>query len=388
MSPSLPPLQATIIGFGMAGRGLHGNLISLSSKIMLRSLLIPSYANKTQHYESELASFCQKMQIPREAIAIYQSYAELLEDRDAIDLIVVATPNDSHLSYAKRAFQDGFNVVVDKPVANNLEEWHELSQLIKQRERETSGLKRLPLLSVFHNRRLDGDFLTVCQILEQQRLGTLMHMELSWQKSRPTKDWKRVPVEQGGGRFFDLGVHMLDQVLELLCRRMDYSVKSVYCDMKFDEYDSEISTICHLKFERAESEVPEHEVSRAKEVSVLIDTSTLPTIEKPRFLLVGTKGTYVKYGVDPQEKCLFAGNIHSAIEPDELHGTLVTVDKQNPEKVATLNGKWLNYYDNIADAIRDESVRPIVEMKTMDPLMRIMDGAVRSARSGKVVTEM
>jgi len=186
------------------------------------------------------------------------------------------------------------------------------------------------LLTCFQNRRWDGDFLTLKKLMADNTLGRVKWIEMAYQKGVSTRQWKTESVFKGGGRFWDLGSHMVDQFLMLFPH---LGVKSVYCRMLFDvpqmaEVDSHALVIIELE----------------DGTTGICDANSFTSIEKPRFYVVGDKATYIKYGSDPQEDAMMSGNIDGAVEDEKSYGTLTYREKpQNQNAVVqipTLPGRW------------------------------------------------
>jgi scyllo-inositol 2-dehydrogenase (NADP+) len=281
-----------------------------------------------------------------------------------VDLVVLATPTSTHADLAVRALGAGKHVVTDKPMCLTLEECDRMIAAA-----EETGL----LLNVFQNRRWDGDFLTVKSLIDlagqavpgEGRLGDVRWIEMAWQKSGPPGGW-RGSRASGGGRFYDLGAHLLDQLLLLFQQAID----TVYCRMQYDFPDHDVESHAMIV------------VGFADGVTGVCDVSSMSARSKPRFHVFGTKGTFLKHGLDPQEEALKAGDIDAAREDEALFGRLY--DGKGEAIVPTLPGRWRSYYENIADVLAGKA-EPAVKLAENRRVMAVMDAALRSARSNQVI---
>jgi scyllo-inositol 2-dehydrogenase (NADP+) len=222
------------------------------------------------------------------------------------------------------------------------------------------------LLSVFQNRRWDGDYLTVRKLMEEGRLGDVRWIETAWQGGfGPPGGW-RGQADKGGGGLFDLGAHMIDQILQLF----PAPVISVYCRMRheFEESDVESEGLTVLSF--------------ADGRTAVVDTSRLAAIKKPRWYVRGTGGAFRKYGVDPQEGAMNREEIDKAVEPAENYG--LYSDSEHEERIPTVPGRWRSYYENVAAAIRGEE-EPAVKPEEVRRVMAVFDAAFESGESGQAV---
>jgi predicted dehydrogenase len=222
------------------------------------------------------------------------------------------------------------------------------------------------LLSVFQNRRWDGDFLTLRALMKDGTLGDVRWVEMAWQGMGAWAGW-RGKAEMGGGRFWDLGAHLVDQT----CVLFPQPIESVYCRMHHDYPDSDIDSEALIV------------VTFASGCTGVCDLSGMTAISKPRFLAHGSRATWAKHGLDPQEKAMIAGDIDAAREDPANFGR-VKESKGEERVVPMLAGRWRTYYENIADALcgRAES---LVSLPSVRRAMSVLDAAKRSADTGKVV---
>jgi scyllo-inositol 2-dehydrogenase (NADP+) len=299
-------IRVGLAGYGLAGSVFHAPLIRACDRMQLSAVLTS-----------------------RDVPARVRSLGELI---DASALVVVATPNTTHFDIAAAALNAGKHVVVDKPFTVTLEEADELIALAAARER---------VLTVFHNRRWDGDFLTVRKILPE--LGNVSLFEAHWDRFRPQikNAWREVP-EPGSGLLNDLGPHMIDQALLLfgIPEAVSADVLAQRSGALVDDY---FDLTLHYGARR-----------------VCLRASTLIAEPRPRFSIHGSGGSFVKHGLDPQEAQLKAG-----MKPGDagfgvdLRDGVLTRPDGSAAPVPTERGNYLAFYEAVADAILDGAPVPV-----------------------------
>ena len=334
--------NVAVVGYGLAGRDFHSYLIGATPGLRLHGVA----SRNTETRE----------QIVREkSCRAYSSIDEVIGD-DEVDLVVLATPNHLHADYAIRAMRAGKHVVTDKPMCLNLDECDRMIEVSISNDR---------LLNVFQNRRWDGDYLTVGNLIETGQLGKVNWIEMAWQRWDPPRTW-RGQASAGGGRLYDLGAHLIDQMLLLIPQ----PVESVFCrtQYKLPGYDVESMALVVITFKNGAVGV--------------CDLSSRSAIPKPRFHVFGSRATFVKFGLDPQEAAMKAGNIDGSVEPEEAYGRLH--DGEQGKVIPTLPGRWRSYYENIAKVLTEEA-EPTVEVEETRRVMAIFDAAFLSARENRVV---
>ncbi len=336
------PIRVVVVGYGMAGKGFHSYLINLVPNLSLHGV-VSRNAETRQRIEHE------------QGCTAYPSLEAVLADPD-VDLVVLATPNSTHCDLAIQAMDAGKNVITDKVMCLNLAE---CDRMLAAAER--NGV----FFNVFQNRRFDGDYLTVRHLMDTGRLGDVRWIEMAWQGFGAWGGW-RGKAEMGGGKFYDLGAHLVDQ----LCMLFPEAVESVYCRMQHDypQTNTESEALLVVSFEGGTTGV--------------CDFSSMAAIQKPRFYVRGTKGTFRKYGVDPQEAAMFAGDISAATEDPENYGLFSDAKTQNV--IPTLSGRWQNYYENIAAVLRGEA-KPAVKLTEVRREIAVLDAGIQSARCGDVI---
>jgi predicted dehydrogenase len=309
-------VKAGLVGYGKAGEIFHAPLITATPGLRLKGF-VERHAQRSRHRYPQAT--------------IVRSIDELLDDSD-IQLVVIATPNTSHYDLAHKALSAGRHVVVDKPFTITSAEADRLIALAEEQNL---------ILSVFHNRRLDGDFQTVQAILRQGLLGRLVHYESAFDRFRnylKEDAWREQPLP-GSGLLYDLGAHLIDQAVQLFGLPSSVTAdvrqqrKGAAADDAFD---------VHLGYD---------------EVKVRLQASILAREPRPRFRLFGNQGSFVKYGLDPQEELLQQGTLPGdrqwGVEPPEQWGTLNTDlgDLHIQGAIETLAGRYEDYYQNVYEAI-------------------------------------
>ncbi len=336
------PKNVAIIGYGNAGRSFHAYLIGQTLGLKLVGIASRD-ASTRQRIEQD------------QNVRAYDSFEQTLAD-PAVDLVVIATPHDTHAPYATAALRAGKNVVVEKVICLNRDEFEQLQSA------QTSSGK---LLTVFHNRRFDGDWKTVCALRDRGELGEIQWAEMAWNRHGPWRGWRGVR-DRGGGRLYDLGAHLLDQMLLLFPQPVVGVCASI--QRKWPGFDVESQSMLTLHFEGGGVGI--------------IDTGCMTSYQKPRFHIVATKATFVKFGVDPQEEAMKAGNIDAAREPAELYGKLYT--DEGERLIPTIPGRWRNLYENVA-AVLSGQAQPIVTLDQMRRLIGVLDAAFESERTGRMI---
>jgi len=341
-------INVVVIGYGFAGRSFHTYLVGLEPRLRLHGVCA---RDPDKRAKAAAERNCKT----------YAEVDEVLADKD-VDLVILATPHDTHAPLAIKALNAGKHVVSDKVMCLN---GHECTAMINAAER--SG----KLLTVFQNRRWDGDLLTIKHLMETGKLGDVRWLEMAWQRYGVWGGW-RATIEKGGGRLYDLGAHMIDQALHLFPE----PVESVYARVR-REWD-------HAPTESAATVTINFTTGR----TAIIDTASMNRWPKPRFHVIGRDATFVKWGEDPQEPAMVAGNIDSSKESPDKFGKLYTGETKSGHEtttIETLPGRWRNFYENIADVLLN-SAAPAVTLPQMRRLMGVFDAIFESEKTGKAVS--
>jgi predicted dehydrogenase len=290
---------------------------------------------------------------------------ELWDEASEHDLAVVATPNRTHVPLGEAALRAGLPVVVDKPLAPSVEGGRRLVELADER-----GL----LLTVFHNRRWDGDFLTVRRIIDEGTLGRVLRFESRFERWRPALKggvWRELgSPEEAGGVLFDLGTHLIDQILLL------FGMPSqVYAEVERRRPGAEVDDdVCVA-------------LTHGSGVRSHLWASQVAALAGPRMRVLGSEAGYVKWGLDGQEAALRdgarPGEPDWGREPPEHWGVLGAGDELRP--VETERGDYPRFYAAVAAALRDRSPPPVGPAEAI-AVLEVIEAAFQSARSGQVVS--
>jgi scyllo-inositol 2-dehydrogenase (NADP+) len=340
--------DVAVVGYGYAGRVFHSYLIERAEGLDLYAISTRSAQRQRSAHEAH----------PR--ARIYRSIAELLGD-DRVELVVLATPHHTHRELAIQAMDAGRHVVVDKIMCMNAQE---AADMIAARDR--NGV----VLSVFHNRRWDWDYLTVKKVIADGLIGEPYLFEAGILNYRPPHGW-RANRQRSGGILYDWPAHFVDQALQLV----PGPVHSVFCEiMHRDRWNTDIGNYAKLL------------IRFANGVLYQIEISNLAAIGKPRWYILGTLGALIKHGLDPQEAALRSGDIDTAQEDPAERARVVSFPEGAPQDrlVNSVRGSWLSYYCNIAETL-NEGAELAVTPEQIYRVMLVYDAAIESAASGEIV---
>lgn len=338
-----------LASFGMSGKVFHAPLISHHENLRLARIVERSTNDAAALYPG---------------VPISRSIDELLTDPD-VDLVVVNTPDRTHYGMAKRCLEAGKHVIVEKPFTLTVEEGEELIQLAGTHAN---------VLTVFHNRRWDGDFLTVRQIVERKLLGRLVDFESHYDRYRnfiQSGTWKE-QLDSGSGLLYNLGSHMIDQAMVL--------------------FGVPVAVTAHIKTMRTGGEVDDWYDVRLHydDVNVVLKSSYLVREPGPRYVLHGTLGSFVKYGLDPQEEALKQGLAPGGPdwgkEPQEWWGLINTEIDSVPKKatVETKPGNYSAFYDSVYNKITAGAPLAVTPQEALN-VIRVIDAAKRSDQTKQTV---
>jgi scyllo-inositol 2-dehydrogenase (NADP+) len=341
-------IHAAVVGYGYAGRAFHSYLISLADGIRL-------YAISTRDPGRQAAA---RAAYPE--AKVYGSLDKMLAD-DRVDLVVLATPHHTHCDLSIRAMDAGKHVVTDKVMAMNA---REAAEMIEASQR--NGV----MLSVFHNRRWDWDYLTVKKVIQDGLLGEPYLFQAGIMNYGKPRGWRAVKA-QSGGILYDWPAHFIDQALQLVPAR----VESVYCHIaNCGHWDVDIGNYAKLlvHFEGG--------------VLYEIEVANLAAIKKPRWYVAGNLGALVKHGLDPQEGPMREGNIDAAEELPQHRAQVCTFVNGERETlvVDSVRGTWKSYYQNVSDVL-NKGAELAVKPQEVYRVMRVYDAAMQSAETGQTV---
>ncbi|NUV70156.1 Gfo/Idh/MocA family oxidoreductase [Streptomyces sp. CAI-121] len=363
MTPNAPaasgaPLRVALVGYGLAGSVFHAPLVSATDGLVLDTVVT---SNEERRAEARAAH-------PKVRFA--DSPDELWERADELDLVVIASPNKTHVPLATAALKAGLPVVVDKPIAGTAAEARELAALAEER-----GL----LLSVFQNRRWDNDFRTLAALIADGELGEVQRFESRFERWRPQLKggWRESgDPDEIGGLLYDLGSHVVDQALVLFGPAVQVYAES---DVRRPGAAADDDTFIAIT----------HENGVRSHLYVSATTAQLG----PRFRVLGSAAGYVKYGLDPQEAALREGLRPVAGEPwgeevEQMWGRVGSGESPltgGGTPVRTLPGDYPAYYAAVAAAIRGTGDNPVTALQAAAAL-DVLEAARRSAREGVSVT--
>ena len=334
-------IRVGLIGYGYASKTFHAPLISGTPGMTLAAVA---------------SSDENKVHADWPALPVVSGPERILNDPN-IDLVVIPTPNDTHFPLAKAALEAGKHVVVDKPFTVTLSQARELEALAKSGGR---------LLSVFHNRRWDSDFLTVKALINEGLLGEVGYFESHFDRYRPQvrNRWR----EQGGpgsGIWYDLAPHLLDQVVNL--------------------FGLPVSMQVDLAQLRPGSQSTDyfHAVLAWPQRRVVLHGTLVAAAETARFIIHGSRGSYVKYGLDPQEERLKSGERLPQEDwgYDMRDGVLTRAEGEDitEESWLTLPGNYPAYYAAIRDALNGSGPNPVPASQAIQ-IMELIELGLESAR--------
>jgi predicted dehydrogenase len=342
-------VKTAIASFGMSGLVFHGPLLKVNQGFEVVSVL-----ERTKNISGKM--------FPE--VNIVRSYNEILENPE-IELVIVNTPDQFHFEMVKAALQSGKHVVVEKPITQKSEEAEELIQLANE--------KRL-IFTVFQNRRWDGDFRTVQKVLAENKLGRLIEFESHYDRYRTfitPNTWKE-QADEYGGVLYNLGSHMVDQVFVLFGKP-----NSVSANLKIARKGGEVTDYYDIRLEY-------------EGFSAILKCSYLVKNPGPRYSIYGEYGTFHKFGIDPQEELLKAGNLpvgdNWGTEPESDWGTLL-YEKNGAdfkEKIETLPGDYNIFYNNVYDAIRNGTEIHVKPEETVE-VLKIIETCVISNREKRTI---
>ncbi|MBK0030799.1 oxidoreductase [Erwinia sp. S43] len=340
-------IRVGLVGYGFASKTFHAPLIAGTAEMELAAVS---------------SSDATKVHVDWPSVQVVADPQALFDD-PTIQLIVIPTPNDTHFPLAKAALDAGKNVVVDKPFTVTLSQARELDALAKAK-----GL----LLSVFHNRRWDSDFLTVKSLLADGTLGEVRYFESHFDRFRlEVKQRWREQKGPGSGIWYDLGPHLIDQALQLFGSPVAINVDTTELRPGAQTTDYFHATLIY----------PQRRV--------VLHGSMLVAAESPRYQIHGTQGSYVKYGLDPQEDALKAG----ARPPQEDWGydmrdgvvTLVNGDVLAEKTLLTIPGNYPAYYAAIRDALNGVGENPVKAEEAIQ-VMELIELGLQSAEKRQTLS--
>ena len=334
-------IKVGLVGFGLSGRWLQAPFFVLNPNFDLK------YIVTSQDIGQELFKGTEKA----------SDLDQMLADPE-IDLISICSPSSTHFEYSKKALNAGKHVLVEKPMTATYEEAQELIALAKQVNKT---------LMIYQNRRFDGDFMTVQRVIQSGVLGDILSYEARWHRYSPIlnpKPWKEA-IAPANGAIYDLGAHLIDQSIHL------FGIpKSVSGDTFTQREGSSIQDAFNMSMDYGK-------------LKVKLSSSLMVKEFEPRYVVHGTKGSFIKHGLDPQEDHLKAGmlpgiNAGFGHESVENNGQL-TANIQGMEfkgEIETFQGNWMYLYDNLADVILN-GAEAIIKPEQIAEQIRIIEEVIK-----------
>jgi predicted dehydrogenase len=346
----MQPINTAILSFGMSGRLFHAPFVETGEGFTFYAVW-----ERTKNLAQELYPH----------VKTYRTLEDLLAD-EAIELVIVNTPNATHYEYTKKALEAGKHVMVEKPFVVNAADGEELVALAKER-----GL----VLSPFQNRRWDSDFKTVKKIVDEEWLGRIVEAEFHFDRYKEELSAKAHKEEPGPGTgaLYDLGAHIIDQSLFLFGMP-----QAVFADIRIIRPRSRVDDYFEL-------------LLYYPDMRVRLHGSYLVREPLPSFILHGSMGSFLKWRADVQEAHLQEGKSPGTpdwgIEPVTERGLLHTESGGEVirETVPTLQGNYAGYFDGIYEAVRNGTLPPVTGRDGINTV-RIIEAAFRSSESKKVIS--
>ena len=367
--PADQPVRVGIAGFGMSGQVFHAPFLDADPRFRI----VKVFERSTEHARAEYPY-----------VRTVRSFGELLGDD--IDLVVLCTPNAEHLPMALEALAAGKHVITEKPAAAAAAEADEMRAAAERAGR---------LFTVFQNRRFDGDFRTVRKLIGEGALGDVVDYEAHYDRfvtGPDPKSWRQAGG-RGVGILYDLGVHLIDQAYALFGMP-----EELYAD---------------FAKQRPETPGPDRftvTLYYASGLRAVLSAGEVAVGPGPHFAVHGTKGSFLKYGMDPQEAALQSGKRPPRRQTDcgqqnsgrqgcgpdggwgaddpALYGTLARVLEDGSiakEKVPTVCGDYGLFYDGVFAALTEGAPPPVAPAEAAD-VLRILEASLISGEAGRRVS--
>jgi predicted dehydrogenase len=345
------PIRTAVLGYGLSGRVFHAPFLATDPRYSL-DLVVTG--------DPERAESARRTHPGIEVVATAD---DLLARAADVDLVVLGTPPPTHVPLARQALDAGLHVVVDKPFAPTVAEAEELIEHADRVGRR---------LTVFQNRRWDGDLLTLKRLIECDELGAVQTFEsrFEWWKPEGPRTWKATTgIAEGGGILFDLGTHLIDQALHLFgpVARVQADVARRADSTSSDADDDVVVILVHESGVRS-----------------VLTTNSWAALPAPRFVVRGSKASYVAWGLDGQEPYLRDGGWPSdeayGVYPPERWGTLGVGD--DTRSVKPERGDYGAFYRLLADALTGTGPLPVDPREALETL-RIIEVVHAEARQSR-----
>jgi scyllo-inositol 2-dehydrogenase (NADP+) len=339
-------INVGLVGYGLGGRVFHAPIISSVKGLKLYKV----YATKPEYIKDITEKY--------DAVKVVSDIDEIFLDED-IQLVVIAAPNLHHYELAARALECGKNVLVEKPFTVTTEEADKLIELAKINNK---------ILTVHQNRRLDSDFKTIEKIIKGNILGELVEYEAHMDRFNnqiKNNTWKEKNLP-GSGLLYNLGSHLIDQALYLFGLP-----KQIFGDLKIQRPEGEIIDsfeviLCYPK------------------LKVTLKAGLLVKEPGAHFTLLGTKGSFIKHGLDIQEEMLVNGHLPDnepnwGREPESLWGKINTETNglHIIGKIESELGDYREFYKNVYMSILGEEKPRVTSLEARNTI-RIIELVMQS----------
>ena len=350
MIESLKSISTAIIGFGLSGKVFHAPFLHTHPGFKIKTVV-------ERHHEDSKEIYPY--------VEVEKDYKVVLDDPE-IDLVAVCTPNTLHFPMVKDCLLAGKHVVIEKPFTPTSAEAYQLIEIAKQQNRK---------IFVFQNRRFDGDFLTIQNILSQNLLGDIKEFESHFDRFRPDLPdfaWRDENLP-GGGILFDLGSHLIDQAVTLFGEP-----EAIFADIRKQRAGSKVDDYFEVQL-------------YFRDTKAILKAGMMVRQLGPRFILHGNKGSFVKYGLDPQEGRLVEGlmphNPEWGKESEENWGWMNTNigDLNYDGNIETCAGAYQRFYKNVYDVIVNGSEMSIKPEEAAQ-VINLIEMAFESNRTGRILS--
>lgn len=337
-------IQTGLIGYGLSGVTFHAPFM----KTMDEFSVVKVMSSNEEKVKKDFGD-----------VEVTADFESVIGDPN-VELIIITTPNAFHFDMAKRSIEAGKHVIIEKPMVIEAAQGDELVQLA-----EKQGV----MLSVYQNRRHDGNFLTVKKLIEDGVLGDVNTYEARFERFHPelAGGW-REKAEPGAGMLYDLGSHLIDQALYL-----------------FGMPDA-VSADVQVQRKGAKTDDYFHIILMYGEKRAILHCGLLAFEQGPKYKVHGNKGTFIKYGEDGQESDLKEGKLPEkadwGTDRMELYGTLYT--EKGAERIVTIPGAYTNYYKEVYDCIRNGAHCPVSGEEGVNTI-RIIEAAIKSSEEQRTV---
>lgn len=346
----MKPINTALCSFGMSGWVFHAPFIKINPGFNLYAVWERTKSLAEQKYPG---------------VKTFRKLEDMLAD-EAVELVVVNTPNYTHYDYAKKALEAGKHVIIEKPFTVTVSEGEELIELAKKQNKK---------ISVYQNRRYDSDYKTIKKVIEQNILGKLVDVEMHFDRYKEElspKVHKEIPGP-GTGSLYDLGSHLIDQALQLfgMPKKLFADIQAIRPVSQVDDYFNIV-----LYYDR---------------FRVHLKSSYSVREPLPGYIFHGLKGSFIKPKTDVQEEMLQAGEVPGGsgwgTEPASQKGLLHTEINGGVQRhyIESEQGNYNEYYDGIYEAIRNGAALPVTAEDALD-VIKVIEAAYRSNKTNCAVS--